>query len=1576
MNQISERFPNLSPLKQAFLKLEEMQSKLEAMEQKQTEPIAIIGMACRFPGGANLESFWQLCKEGVDAVKEVPSNRWDLNIHYDPNPETAGKIYTRRGGFLEQVDEFDASFFGIAPREVVSLDPQQRLLLEVSWEALENAAQAPDKLHNSSSGVFVGINSDDYKQLQLMSGDAMNLNAYTFTGNTASVAAGRLSYFLGLQGPTLAIDTACSSSLVAVHLACQSLRTGECRLALAGGVNLILSEHLNIVLCRMQALSPDGYCKTFDAEANGYGRGEGCGVVVLKRLTDAIADNDKILAVIRGTAINHDGKSSGLTVPNGLAQQKLINAALANGRVEPAQVSYVEVHGTGTALGDPIEVEALANVLGKKRSPNHPLILGSVKTNIGHLEAAAGVAGLIKVVLAMQHQEIPPHLHLKKLNPAIAWEELPIVIPTELTPWSSVDGQRRFAGVSSFGMSGTNAHVVLEEAGELENQHRMATEPFERPLHILTLSAKNEIALQELAKRYFHHLTANPSELVADICFTANTGRSHFDHRLAFVSDSLSSLRQHLEVSTVDQSSINSDNPRNTKIAFLFTGQGSQYTNMGRELYETQPTFRACIDKCDQILCPYLETSLLEVLYPKSETANSQLDQTAYTQPALFALEYALARLWQSWGIQPTIVMGHSVGEYVAACIAGVFSLEDGLKLIAERGRLMPALPSGGEMVAVFASEEQVTAAVAPYGTKISIAAINGPENIVISGRCEVVQAVLSELKAKGIETRRLKVSHAFHSPLMEPILNTFEQIAAQVKYSSPKIALISNLTGKLMTKEMAEPEYWSRHIRETVKFSASIQTLYEQGYEIFVEIGPSPILLGMGRQCLSENNRVWLPSLRKGHSDWQTVLSSVRALYLHGVELDWWGFDKDYRRHRLQLPTYPFQRSRYWIESAKSARTATLAPYKDWLYEVQWQAKTRVALGSAWQRIQPEQPGSWLIFADRGGVGFALASLLEKQGETCFIVFASEADKTSQPGHRQIEPRQPDDFQRLLQEVLASDRPSCRGVVHLWSLDSTATEATTIDSLETDQDRNCGSILHLVQALSSVKVPQLPRLWLVTQNTQPIEIDSLAVAQAPIWGLGRVIALEHPEMFAGLVDLGNSSSLEAAQMLFEELVNPEVEIQVALRNTQRFVARLVPSQGKKVQTKPLSIESDRTYLITGGLGGLGLKVAQWLVDQGARYLVLVGRSAASANIQTQLHSLQKLGAQVLVAQADISKKVEVERVFADISKLPSLAGIIHMAGVLDDGVLLKQDWNRFMKVMAPKVAGAWNLHTQTQDMPLDFLINFSSAASLHGSLGQGSYAAANAFLDTLAHYRQLQGLPALSINWSSWDEVGMAATMASRDQQRWTAAGVSFIAVQQGLQALGQLVRQKLPQIGVLAVDWSKYLKLFPSNFESSFLSEIAGETQLTTHSQQPEILQSLHKTPPNQQKNVLISYIQNKVAAVLGLESVQLIKPHIGFFEMGMDSLMSIDLKNILQKNLGQNLGSTLTFEYPNIEALADYLLKEIILVESLPDSQQKSDKDTEEQAKILAQIQELSEEELAALVDKELETLVIGN
>jgi acyl transferase domain-containing protein len=924
-SKIVDRATLMSPLKQALLALEKMSFKLKQIEQGQTEPIAIIGIGCRFPGDANdPESFWQLLHQGIDAIRDVPSQRWDINAYYDPNPETLGKMYVRQGGFLDTaLDQFDAEFFGLAPKEVINMDPQQRLLLEVTWEALENAGQAPDKLAGSQTGVFLGINTSDYSQLLLKSRDANNLNAYFFTGNTASIAAGRLSYFLGLEGPSLALDTACSSSLVSIHLACKSLQTGECRMALAGGVNLMLSPEGPIILSRMRALAADGRCKTFDATADGYGRGEGCGMIVLKRLSDAMSDGDNILALIRGSAVNHDGRSSGLTVPNGLAQQSVVRSALANANLAPNQVSYVEVHGTGTSLGDPIEVEALGTLLGKGRAKDQPLMLGSVKTNIGHLESAAGVAGLIKVVLAMQHQEIPPHLHLKNLNPSISWDNLPIVIPTKPTPWLKDFEGKRFAGISSFGMSGTNAHVVLEESPSKVSIDKSQLSTQDRPIHILTLSARGEKALDDLAQRYITYLQSNLKASLSNICFTANTGRSHFVNRYAVTGQESAQVVEKLKALVAGKKLGEGLNSAATskgrpKIAFLFTGQGSQYVGMGRQLYETQPTFRQALTQCAELLRPYLDVPLLDVLYPESEEI-SLLDETAYAQPALFALEYALAQLWQSWGIEPDVVMGHSAGEYVAACLAGVFTLEDGLKLIATRGRLMQQLPPNGVMYAIFTDEKRVTAIVEPYQANISITASNSLNNTVISGESDAVQRILQQLELEGIEFSRLNVSNSFHSPSIESTLAEFKIVAAEIDYSSPQLGLISNLTGQSRGEdEVTSASYWCQHMQESKISSTAMKTLHEQGYKIFIEIGPHPILMGMGQQCLPEGEGICLPSLKMGQPDWQPLLQSLKSLYENGVEIDWRGFDKDYQRHRLSLPTYPFERQRYWLDASK----------------------------------------------------------------------------------------------------------------------------------------------------------------------------------------------------------------------------------------------------------------------------------------------------------------------------------------------------------------------------------------------------------------------------------------------------------------------------------------------------------------------------------------------------------------------------------------------------------------------------------------------------------------------------------
>ncbi|MEO0987319.1 MAG: type I polyketide synthase, partial [Cyanobacteria bacterium J06639_14] len=1001
-------------LQNATMQIRSLRSELDDLRRQQTEPIAIIGMACRFPGGANTpEAYWELLRNGVDAISEIPSQRWDVAAHYDPDADVPGKMYTRHAGFIDRVDQFDPQFFGISPREAHSLDPQQRLLLEVGYTALENAGQPPFDLRGTRTGVFVGVSFDDYAQLSVRSGDLTRIDAYSSLGNTRSIAAGRLSYTFGFQGPTMQLDTTCSSSLLAIHLACQSLRSGESNLALAGGVNLMLSPEPTIGFCKLKALAPDGRCKTFDAAADGYGRGEGCGIVVLKRLSDAIANQDPILAVLRGSAVNHDGLSNGLTAPNGAAQEAVLRQALDNANVEPEQVQYVEVHGTGTRLGDPIEVLALDKIMGQR---SNPLLVGSVKTNIGHLESAAGVASLIKVILALQHQQIPPHLHLQTPNPYIPWDKLAVEVPTQLTPWTAHEDPR-LAGISSFGMSGTNVHLILEEAplptdslnSFLSWQDRENIR--DRPLHLLPLSARSEDALRELVKRYQDWLDGCEDVVLPDVCFAAGVGRSHFNHRVAFLAADLPQLCQQLssflsETPTPGILAPPSTTPRR-KIAFLFTGQGSQYPGMGRHLYEHEPAFRRAIDDCAEILAGE-GINLLELMYgevrsqesgarsqesgvreqelgarsqepganneerrTKNEqlitnneqpiqnsrypsgsrsgvyktqnsssefrgallfpqgTPNSELriHQTQFAQPTLFALEYALAQLWLSWGIEPDGVMGHSIGEYVAACVAGVFSLEDGLRLVAARGRLMQALPAGGGMVAVMASVEQV-AKLLPKG--ISVAAINGPEATVISGDLTVLADVVAVLERDGIKHKALPVSHAFHSELMEPLLAAFKTVTDVVAYAPPQIELIANITGQVV--ECVDADYWVRHVRQPVQFAAGMNTLATEGYDTFIEIGPKPTLLAMGRTSVSQSGievepeALWLPSVRPD-ADWLTLLTSLGQLYASGATIDWAGFDQSYPRQMVQLPNYPFQNQRYWVDIDTQEKARYVAP-------------------------------------------------------------------------------------------------------------------------------------------------------------------------------------------------------------------------------------------------------------------------------------------------------------------------------------------------------------------------------------------------------------------------------------------------------------------------------------------------------------------------------------------------------------------------------------------------------------------------------------------------------------------------
>ena len=879
--------------------------------------IAIIAMSGRFPQAEDTNKFWHNLKDGVECIsffseQELLESGVKAELLNNPN-------YVKARAMMSGIDMFDANFFSYSRKEAEYIDPQQRLFLECAWETIEKGGYNPD-IYEGLIGVYAGIGMNHYLLRNLYSNHDLDnpLNSYQLMINSdKDFLATRVAYKLNLRGPAINVQTACSTSLVAVHMACQSLLNGECDLALAGGVSIQLPQKAGHLYREGMIFSPDGHCRTFDAKAKGTITGDGVGIVLLKRLNNAIADGDSIQAIIKGSSINNDGSLKvGYTAPSIEGQAAVISEAHAVAGVDPETISYIEAHGTGTELGDPVEIAALSQAFRYSTQKKGFCAIGSLKSNIGHLDAAAGVAGLIKTVLALKHKLLPPTLHFEQPNPNIDFVNSPLYVNATLSEWKT-NGTPRRAGVSSFGIGGTNAHVILEEAPE---PIKKGNSP-ERPVHLLTLSAKTPEALAQLVARYQNYIETHQELEIADICYTANTGRAHFKHRLAVIASKQQELLEKLKAhqATEPVKEIFSGEIPGTSIAqvaFLFTGQGSQYIDMGRQLYETQPTFQKILDQCNEILKEYLEVPLLEVIYPldAQKSTFNLLDQTAYTQPAIFAIEYALAKLWESWGVRPDVVMGHSVGEYVAATVAGVFSLEDGLKLIAMRGQLMQKLPSEGKMVSVMASESQVTEVIKEYSSQVTIAAVNGPESIVISGESAAIANICSLLESEGVKTKQLQVSHAFHSPLMEAMLTEFEAVAKEITYNQPKIPLISNVTGEKADDSIASAQYWVNHVRQPVKFVQGMETLHKQGAEIFLEIGPKPVLLGMARECLMGEKKLWLPSLRSGKPDWLQMLQSLGQLYVRAIKIDWLGFDKDYYRNKVELPTYPWQRKRYWI--------------------------------------------------------------------------------------------------------------------------------------------------------------------------------------------------------------------------------------------------------------------------------------------------------------------------------------------------------------------------------------------------------------------------------------------------------------------------------------------------------------------------------------------------------------------------------------------------------------------------------------------------------------------------------------
>ncbi len=2080
----------------------------------------------------------------------------------------------------------------------------------------------------------------DYLQLVLQSGGSSD--TYFATGLSHAVAAGRVSYVLGLRGPSLALDTACSSSLVAVHLACQSLHAGECRLALAGGANAILTPQTTVALAHAHMMAADGRCKTFAADADGFVRGEGCGIVVLKRLADAQTDGDRILAVIAGSAINQDGRSSGLTAPNGPAQEAVIREALRRAGCRPAEVDYVEAHGTGTVLGDPIELRALAAVLGENRPADRPVQVGSVKTNVGHLESAAGVAGLMKVVLAIEHGLIPPHLHVRELNPHVPWAELPVQVTTEATAWPR-GTRRRVAGVSSFGFSGTNAHVVLTEPPELSTP---AAPVVERPVQVLCLSAGSEGALRRLAGRYEDYL-AEPGLTLADVCYTSNTGRALLAQRAGIVAATLEETRGALAAlrrgSDDERVATIASTGQRPEVAFLFPGQGAQYAGMGRALYESEPVFRRTIERCDEILQPLLGRSL-ESLYYGADTGR-MAEETLYTQPALFAFQVALAELWRSWGVEPTMVLGHSLGEYAAACVAGVFGVEDGLRLVAARGRLMQALPAGGGMAALGTDADRVAGLVAELGAAVVIAARNGPVNTVISGVWSEVERVVQRFEAGGGRVHRIAVSHASHSPLLDPMLDGLTEAAAGIAMAAPRIALVSNLTGAPAGPELLrDPQYWRRQAREAVQFESGIRALHELGARIFLEVGPAPVLTGMGRACVEDPACLWTVSLKKDSPDAQQMAEAVRDLRLRGVDIDWAALNGGRPRRRPALPTTPFDRTRHFVDARPGAggrpnsgpaelftrrvetargetiidgalgceavpfldehrvfdtrvvpapmhlalivagaeppggglalrdiaveaplvlppsgavpvqlvltgsrggagageaghavevhsrsgrrgawvrhfaaavaeppsapdpvalaelrarcpeRLAPSALYErlgrvgvaigrgyrtieelwrgpnealarlaqapgpasrafsaqpllldaclhllgaatwdsgredaylmigadrvelmgalppavwahvmlrpaepedevltadarllddggrvlaalggvrlrrassaalrhavqtaddDWLYEVAWReaplagSGTHVApawspvelarqlvelpstlaeqhglteyvemigeleslaldylmqalerlgwtprlgepvapgnlaqrlaiapahlrlfdrclemledagwlardasgftvaslpgaadrleeraaqlgrrfpgfagaftllraagerlsdvlrgaedpvrvlfadasleavesvarhtpsarvfntlvgrlvedavaaapgqplrileigagtgattasvlpvlpperteyvftdvsplflararetfaaypfvdfrrldiehdptaqgfapgsfdiivaanvlhatrdlaesvrnarsllapggmllllegtarqdwidltfgLTSGWWRfadhaLRPSYPllpeehwkaliptlgfdevavlpafpslasapaqmvlaaraavgvapaedtglrGAWVVLGGSQSLGNAVAGELAARGYHAVCVAASDEDGVPEPGARRFiaDPADPTALVRLLADPHVLGGRPFRGCIHLVGTEAAGADALDLERLERDATAASRSALFAVQTLVGSAVGAAPRLWLVTR----LAVGDEACARlggAPLWGLGRTIAMEHPEAWGGLVDLDDRPDDEAARAVVEEIESESGEDEVVLRRGKRLVARLVlaavPPAGGTIELRP-----DASYLLTGATGGIGSYVARWLVRHGARHLVLVSRGGRLP--EGEVAALRASGANVWVRAADVSRRSDMGALLEEMqTAMPPLAGVIHAAGTFDDRVLRNLDWPRFARVLAPKVAGAWILHELTRDLPLDFFVLFSSAASVLGPVGLANYAAANAFLDALARARRAAGLPAVAIDWSAWAKTGMAEAVGERRENQWTVSGFDTITPEEGLDILARVLAMAPPHVAVLPMDWPIYLEWLGESRQRPLFREVARRAPVAVREVAPEqtgggadLRQRLRAVPPGKRRATLVACIAAEAKRVLGFSAGQAIDAEKSLFHLGMDSLTAVEMKNRLQVMAGRPLPPAVAFDHPSIAAMAGYLSDLPGFLEEPAAATARSAQGPEHAVSLLEQLPGLSDEEVSALLEQ---------
>jgi acyl transferase domain-containing protein/acyl-CoA synthetase (AMP-forming)/AMP-acid ligase II/acyl carrier protein len=1510
---------------------------------KGSTDIAIIGIGVNFPDAKTPEEYWNNLCEGKNSITQLDENR--LALHSS----------CRNAGFINEVDQFDAQFFNISRQEAEQIDPQHRLLMQTSYHALEDAGIVASSLKGTKTGVFIGIGNSDYNKT--FSTDKSLLNSYSGLGNASSIAANRLSYFYDLKGPSLSVDTACSSSLVAVHLGVTSLLNGESTMALIGGVNLILDDSLDTVFTEAGMLSDNFQCNTFDESANGYVRGEGCGVIVVKRLANALRDGDSIRAVIKGSAINQDGTTNGITAPNASAQKAVISEAVKKAGIDIATLGYVEAHGTGTSLGDPIEVNALAELLNDRKGPCY---LGAVKANIGHLEFAAGIAGLIKTTLCLQNHKIPGNPNYHKLNPLIKIDQEKIKIPKVLTNWDSE--QMRRAGVSSFGFGGTNAHIILEESPEF-SPDREKNVP---EAHLFfTISAKSNAALTEL-KQHYKALLKSTSASLQDICFNTNSKREAFAKRFVVYASSKSELSEKLSTND-DQITFYADE---IKTAYLFTGQGSQYAAMGKALYDTHIDFKLAIDACADWLKKHHSYDLLACLFnPEKE---SKLAETCHSQVTIFAVEYALANFMISLNVKPKILVGHSIGEYAAACIANVFSLEDALTLVYHRGKFMQELPDDGVMYSVISDTETIKAIIKDEPS-VQIAAYNGANRLVLSGEQPVMESVINKLSKINVSATQLNVSHAFHSKLMNPAAKRFHKVAEKIQFKKPNIPIVSTLTGKMVEDEMLSPEYWSSQILNPVQFSKAVKQLKEVGINTFLEIGPTPTLTSLVRQIFPENTIASISCLKKSVNQLEYFNDAICELFVAGHNINWKVLNPGITGP-MSLPLYPFQKESYWIKAKNSILSSDISALVKQLesdHELNTQEKkllpkllvklksisniksdrsSNLLYKMAWKKVAPnkvslqEDTEEQLIVIEDNGEPFLIQRLVDKNEKVLVIPFNSALHKNETLAG----------YQNLNQIFVENGVNLSRKIRIVILLNEKNAQF---------QEWNRRSMLGL--AAIGILLKNIPHAscWMVTKDGIDHKNKALNVANSAMWGAAKALVLDYPESFNGIINYSEPTE-ETFQAVINNILFEDKEQFIHLLGNQRFVLRIEPEKETGSTSKFMRYEGN--YIISGGLGSLGLFTAEWLSKKGANNLILLTRkSSVEPSFIQEIKKRMDSETEVHIETCDVKSKQSVVELGQRLSERSiEVNGIIHTAGAVGEYRPEEVTTSLIEEIVNTKIIGAVNLFETFKASNLEFNVYFSSVASVWGSKNQMLYATANQYLDAYAALLKRKGVNACAIHWGPWKQSSMVNETFARKLQK---NGIQLLKPAEALSSLEHILQEGLSEAIVANVDWERFSEVYSFNRKRSLFSELVQQEQLEEilKKNKEQFKRDFHSYNQGADLNTFITEtIQQMTRAELGHKSGDLPPVTKGFFELGFDSITVMDLKNKIQNKVGILLPKTLLFEQPNIYTLSAYLTNQLQedFIEMAPIGKEVSNETDE--------FKDMSESDLAKLLAKELE------